>query len=74
VDIQNKVAVIFAGGSGKRLCPLSVAKVPKQINPTLSKELMLVEAYTRASRAFDKKILLLLQQNSCSKQQKNFCP
>ncbi len=60
LDAQNKVAVIFAGGSGKRLWPLSTANSPKQINQTLSKKSMLVEAYNRALRLFDKKNIIVV--------------
>lgn len=59
--IQHKVVVvIFAGGSGKRLWPLSTASAPKQINHTFSKDSMVVEAYHRAQRHVAKENILVV--------------
>lgn len=74
MSTQNKVVVIFAGGSGKRLWPLSTAKTPKQINPTFSKESMVVEAYRRALQSFDKKNIIIVTTKQLLKATKKLLP
>jgi mannose-1-phosphate guanylyltransferase len=44
------VALIFAGGEGKRLWPISSADEPKQLNPLFAKDTLVVEAYKRAKK------------------------
>lgn len=60
MNANKKVAVLFAGGSGKRLWPLSTADTPKQINSNFSKKSMLVDAYNRALRIFPKENIIVV--------------
>jgi mannose-1-phosphate guanylyltransferase len=52
---SNVVGIIYAGGSGKRLWPISTEKNPKQLSSAFTGTILLEEAYRRARRIFDKK-------------------
>jgi len=54
------VAVIFAGGGGTRLWPVSTHDLPKQINPVFSKKTLLKEAFERASKIFPKERIVVV--------------
>jgi mannose-1-phosphate guanylyltransferase len=59
--LNTAVAVLYAGGEGTRLWPLSTAEKPKQINPAFSKSTLVVEAYRRARELFPvERILVVL--------------
>lgn len=49
---KEPVAVIFAGGSGKRLWPISTSDIPKQLNTTFSKRTLIGEAFDRIKTIF----------------------
>jgi mannose-1-phosphate guanylyltransferase len=57
---SKTVAVIMAGGSGKRLWPLSTKDRPKQISTVFSKKTMLKEAYDRVVPIFGKDNVLVV--------------
>lgn len=65
---SQAVAVIYAGGDGTRLWPISTSKSPKQINPLLAKETLLVDTYNRARQFFsDKHIVIVTTKQIYSK-------
>lgn len=47
------VAVIMAGGEGKRLWPFSTEEKPKQLNTTFSEKTLLTETYEHICQIFD---------------------
>lgn len=47
---KQRIAVIFAGGDGKRLWPISTHDNPKQLNSFFSETTLVVEAYQRATQ------------------------
>lgn len=61
---DSAVGVIYAGGEGKRLWPVSTKKSPKQVNPTFSKETLVVDTFKRAKKIFPtKKIILVITKS-----------
>lgn len=54
------VGVIFAGGDGQRLWPVSTPQLPKQVNPIFSQQTLFVEAYERALLAFPKERIVVV--------------
>lgn len=63
---KDPIAVIFAGGSGTRLWPISSKEDPKQLNSFFSKETLLVEAYKRALKIFKKENILIVTTQDLS--------
>lgn len=62
------IGVIFAGGFGTRLWPVSTEKIPKQINPAFFNETLLVTTYKRSRQIFKKEnIYLVITKNLFSK-------
>lgn len=57
---SKTVAVIFAGGDGTRLWPVSTPTLPKQVNPIFSGSTLFVEAYERALLAFPKERIVVV--------------
>lgn len=61
---KDAVGIIYAGGSGTRLWPVSTKVAPKQINPTFSRHTLIVDAYKRARQVFPAdKIIIVLTEN-----------
>ncbi len=71
---QRVVAVIFAGGSGKRLWPLSTQETPKQINHTFSKDSMLVDTYRRALKFSPKNNIVVVTTQQLLQATKELLP
>jgi mannose-1-phosphate guanylyltransferase len=59
-SVGQAVGVIFAGGDGKRLWPISTRHLPKQVNPIISSQTLFVEAYERALLAFPKERIVVV--------------
>lgn len=68
------VAVIFAGGEGKRLWPISTQDQPKQINPFFSKDTLVLEAYRRARRIFRRDRIVIVTTRRLVKQLRRLVP
>jgi mannose-1-phosphate guanylyltransferase len=58
--IGQAVAVIFAGGDGQRLWPVSTPQLPKQVNPIFSAQTLFVDAYERALLAFPRERIVVV--------------
>jgi mannose-1-phosphate guanylyltransferase len=56
----HPVAVIFAGGDGTRLWPVSTHDLPKQVNPLFSKKTLFLEAYERVIKLFPKEQVVVV--------------
>ncbi len=54
------LVVIFAGGEGSRLWPISSSQSPKQLNTFFSKDTLLFEAYRRALKLVPKEQILVV--------------
>lgn len=54
------MAIIMAGGEGKRLWPFSTSESPKQLNTTFSKKTMLTETYERACELFEAERVIIV--------------
>lgn len=54
------VAVLFAGGTGTRLWPISTAQEPKQLNRFFSSDTLFLEAYRRVRSIFDPENILVV--------------
>lgn len=57
---KQAMGIIYAGGTGSRLWPVSTKKMPKQINVTFSKDTLVVETYKRALKIFPKDKIILV--------------
>lgn len=57
---SKAVGVIFAGGDGTRLWPVSNEVLPKQFNPILAADTLFVEAYERALLAFPRERIVVV--------------
>lgn len=64
---KKAVAVIFAGGQGKRLWPVSTSKIPKQINTIFSKKTLLGETFERVSRLFPRERIVIVTTKQLEK-------
>jgi len=61
---DSAIGVIYAGGEGKRIWPISTKKSPKQVNPTFSKETLVVDTFKRAKKIFPtEKIILVITKS-----------
>lgn len=57
---KEPIAVIFAGGEGKRLWPVSTKTLPKQLNTEFSKKTLVKEAFDRAATLFPKERIVIV--------------
>lgn len=57
---KEPVAVIFAGGEGKRLWPISTTTLPKQLNTEFSKKTLVKEVFDRAVKLFPRERIVLV--------------
>ena len=68
-------AVIFAGGSGTRLWPVSRQNSPKQVNPFIDDESLLQKTYDRIGQFFNNDKIFIstnyLYQDLILKEQQN---
>jgi len=60
-------AVIFAGGAGTRLWPVSRQNSPKQVQPFVDEQSLLQKTYQRVSRFFDPQNIYLATNENCQK-------
>ena len=67
IEESKPVAVIFAGGGGTRLWPISTSSLPKQINPAFSKKTLLKEAFERALKLFPKERIVVVATKELEK-------
>lgn len=62
------VGLIYAGGYGTRLWPVSTKKDPKQVNSTFTGQPLVKDAYERAKKIFlEKNIFIVVTRNVYSK-------
>jgi mannose-1-phosphate guanylyltransferase len=54
------VAVIFAGGEGKRLWPISTKQLPKQLDTAFSKKTLVGEAFERALTLYPRERIVIV--------------
>lgn len=67
-SIKNCVGIIYAGGDGKRLWPISTSDFPKQINDVFTGTILVKESYKRAREIFKKSdIYVVVTKNLFSK-------
>ncbi len=57
---KQAIGVIFAGGDGQRLWPVSTPQLPKQVHPVFAQETLFVEAYERALLAFPREHIVVV--------------
>lgn len=57
---EEPVAVIFAGGEGKRLWPISTKELPKQLDTQFSKKTLVGEAFERVSKLFPRERIIVV--------------
>lgn len=69
-NISKTVAIIFAGGQGKRLWPVSTQSLPKQLNPAFSKKILLKEAFDRTCALFPKERIIIVTTSLLADQAK----
>ncbi len=68
---EQAVGVIYAGGHGTRLWPISTKKEPKQINPKFIGHPLIQDAYNRAKKIFSEdKIIIVLTHKLYNKTKK----
>ncbi len=60
----STVALIYAGGYGKRLWPISTPQDPKQVNPVFTGKPMVKEAFERAKKIFKKNDIFVVVTNN----------
>lgn len=72
MNTNKNIAVIFAGGEGKRLWPISTEKHPKQLNPFFSKKTLLGETFERALEIFPRDQIVIVTTRSLEKKIKKF--
>jgi len=57
---ENSAGVIFAGGYGTRLWPISTKTAPKQVNTTFDKETLMVKAFNRALKVWPRERIYIV--------------
>ncbi len=56
---ENRIGIIYAGGVGKRLWPLSTPEDPKQVNDDIEEETLLEKTFQRSLHIFPKENIFI---------------